>query len=67
VSNYNSTSSAVRADLRVIGSATARMASRKWACPECAEAFGCRAGSRGCQTCSPPHNPTPVRDSEWDG
>jgi len=44
---------------RIIGSAAARLASRKWACPECADVSGCRSGSRRCQSCSPPRNPGP--------
>jgi hypothetical protein len=44
---------------QMIGSATARLVSRKWACPECAGAYGCHAGSRGCEVCSPPRNPHP--------
>lgn len=44
---------------RIIGSATARLVSRKWACPECADITGCRSGSRRCESCRPPRNPGP--------
>ena len=51
---------------QMIGSAAARLISHKWACPDCADAYGCHAAGRGCEICSPPRNPVPVRRSEWD-
>jgi hypothetical protein len=52
---------------RITGSASARLVSRKWACPECADTYGCRAGSRQCEGGSPPRNPmSRLPDSvEW--
>ena len=55
-----------RPNRRVSGSAMARLASRKWVCPECADVYGCRGSVRECETCGPPRNPAPVRASEWD-
>ncbi len=49
---------------RMIGSATARLVSRKWACLECAGEYGCHVGGRGCEICSPPRNPRPRPDWE---
>jgi len=51
---------------RMIGAAAARLASRKWACPECAGDYGCRAGGRSCEVCSPPRNPQPSPGHWWE-
>jgi hypothetical protein len=51
--------------VRINSSAAARMASHRWACPDCAWDYGCRTGSRGCETCGPPRNPLPAR-RWWD-
>jgi len=51
---------------RLIGSAAARLASQRWACPECADGYGCRSGRYGCEACSPPRTPRPQGDpDEW--
>ena len=51
---------------RVIGSAAARLISRKWACPDCAGVYGCRSSARSCEMCSPPRNPVPRRSLDED-
>lgn len=49
---------------RLIGSAAARLANRRWACPECSDSYGCRDARHGCEACSPPRTPRPRADPD---
>lgn len=53
-------------DLHVIPAAVARLLKRGWACLDCAGDYGCQAGGRDCEVCSPPRNPRPKPGPGWD-